>query len=1067
MKRWLTVLAVLGACSLAFLPGGHAQQGTGKETGIFSHMHFVDLGPANAGGRVSAVVGIPGNPNVYYVGGAGGGVWKTMDGGLHWKAIFQHEDSGSIGAIALAPSNPNLVWVGTGEANPRNDMINGAGLYFSPDGGHTWKFMGFRHAGQISTILIDPHDSNTVFVGVLGNVWKPTTDRGVFKTTDGGKTWKKVLYVNDTTGVSNMVMGPDNPRVLFAGMWQVRRYPWELDDGGPGSGIYRSTDGGATWTKLSKGLPKGPLGRIALAVAPTNPDHVYAIVEAKHGLLWQSLNMGNSWKPVSDNYALDVRPFYFSRIFVAPNNQEKIYTLSLFLMESDNGGRTAHILDRGVHVDHHALWIDPKDPNRIIQGNDGGAYLTLNGGKTWKFLDGMPIEEDYMVAVGPGHPYLLCAGLQDNNAWCGNEQNGWYVVAGGDGQYAVPAPSDPNVIYADSQNGYISRLNVKTRERWSVKPYLPGVSQETPSELKYRFNWTAPIAVSPVNKNVVYLGANVLFASNDGGRTWTVDSPDLTRNDKADQVTSGGPIEYDISGAETYDTITAITIAPSNPNVIWVGSDDGLVHVTENGGKTWTNVTANIPGAPAWASVYQVGVSPFNPGSAYVSFDGHKMGNDHAYVYRTHDYGKTWQEITNGLPSDEPVDVVREDPNQRGLLILGSWTGLYYSTNDGDQWQKFPVSFPVTPVFDVQFAKFQHALVVATHGRGIFVLNDIRPIEEMTPTIEASNFHLFKVNDATLQSFFYGGMRGEQSNLYHPRMIMPGARIDYFLKTAIKGPEHHGDPGMMGPHHGPVKIVITNAAGQVVATHYAPGKAGVNRYIWNLRYEAPVPYRWGYKPPRAFAFFFRGGGPEVAPGTYKVAVTADGQTQTQTVTVVKDPSIPTVPGAFRQEVAYGLEGRSMMTALDETLNHIHEINQQIFSFASDVRPNDHDAPNPRYQKLLAEGRSIHQALHKIEEVLYNTKIQRNAPEDSLHWLADLHGKVQGLQGTGSIGYGQPVTAQARAQMALVRGELQTQLTDYNQVVKTEVASYNRLAKQANAPQLFAGAPVVIQPAGGK
>jgi photosystem II stability/assembly factor-like uncharacterized protein len=1070
MKRWLTVLAVSAACSLAFLPNGHAQEKSGKKTGIFSHMHFVDLGPAVAGGRVTSVVGIPGNPNVYYVGAAGGGVWKTTDAGNHWKAIFEHEGSSSIGAIALAPSNPNLVWVGTGEANIRNDIVDGAGLYFSPDGGHSWNFMGFRNAGQISSILVDPHDANTVFVGVLGNAWKPNAERGVFKTTDGGKTWKKVLFVNDKTGVANMVMQPGNPRVLFAGMWQVRRYPWDLDDGGPGSGIYRSVDGGTTWKKLTKGLPKGPLGRIALAIARTNPDHIYALVEAKHGLLWQSTDMGNTWTAVSDNYALDVRPFYFSGIHVAPNNQEKLYFTSFNLMVSDNGGKTAHVLDRGVHVDHHTMWIDPKDPNRMIQGNDGGAYLTLDGGKNWKTLDGMPIEEDYMVGIGGGHPYVLCAGLQDNNGWCGNANEGWYVVAGGDGQYTVPAPSNPKILYSDSQNGYISRLDFQNRTRWSIMPYLRGVNDETPSKLKYRFNWTAPIAVSPTDANEVYLGGNVLFRSTNGGKTWSAISPDLTRNDKSKQITSGGPIEYDISGAETYDTIMSITIAPSNPKVIWVGSDDGMVHVTRNGGKTWSNVTANIPGAPEWARVYQMGVSPFDPGTAYASFDAHMLGNHQAYVYRTHDYGKTWQKIVNGLP-EEPVHVVREDPNHRGLLVLGCDTGLYYSTNDGDQWKKFPVEFPVAPVWDLKFQKAEHDLDVATHGRGLLVLHDIRPIEEMTPEVAASSFHLFSINDVVRANRFYGGKRGQTSELYHAPFTMPGARVDYYLKTAIKGPHghgHHGEGMEGGPHHTPVKIVVTDQAGHTVSTNYGPAKAGVNTYVWNLRYDGPVRYRGEHRrrrSGRAAMFFGRGGGPAVAPGTYKVAVTVNGQTQTQTVAVLKDPDVPVVAGAFKEEVAYGLEARDMMSAVDETLNHIDSLDHQISTFAASVRPSDNEEPNPRYKNLLAEGRKLHQALFKLKNVLWNTKVQRQVPEDDLHWLTDLHGEVQGLLRGGSIGYGQPVTSQARSEMASIRQELDQQLANFNQIVKTQVAGYNKLAKKADAPTLFAGAPVTLKAAG--
>jgi photosystem II stability/assembly factor-like uncharacterized protein len=1076
MKRWLTALAVSAACSLALLPGAKAQDANGKTNDVFSHMQFQNLGPAVAGGRVATVVGVPGNPNVYYVGAAGGGVWKTINGGDSWKAVFEHEGSSSIGAIALAPSNPQLVWVGTGEANIRNDIIDGSGVYFSADGGNTWKFMGLGDAGQISTILVDPHDSSTVFVGVLGHAWGPNAERGVFKTTDGGKTWKKVLFVDDSTGVSDMVMQPGNPHVLFAGTWQVRRYPWTLDDGGPGSGIYRSTDAGDTWTKLTKGLPEGPLGRIALAVAPTNPDHVYALVEAKHGLLWQSENMGDSWTAASDNHALDVRPFYFSRVFVSPNDENKLFFCGFQLMESDNGGRTARPIDQGVHVDHHALWIDPTNPDRMIQGNDGGAYATQDGGKTWRFLDGMPIAEEYMVGLTSNYPYTLCAGLQDNNAWCGNQLEGWYTVAGGDGEYAVPAPSDPNIIYVDSQNGSISRLDLAHHTRWSIRPYSVGVEEEVPSNLKYRFNWTSPIAVSPTDANVVYLGGNVLFRSTDGGKTWAPISPDLTYNDKSKQVNSGGPINLDLSGAETYDTIISITLAPGDPNVIWVGSDDGKVHVTRNGGKTWTDVTANITGAPKWARVYQLGVSPFDPGTAYATFDAHMIDNRHPYVFRTRDYGKTWQQIVNGLP-DASVHVVREDPNQRGLLVLGCDTGLYYSTNDGDQWQKFPVKFPVVPVWDVQFAKAEHDLTLATHGRGFFVLNDIRPVEEMTSEVASSNFHLFQINNATLANRFFGGKQGQRSTTYRVPPAPQGAMIDYFLKTAIKGPHGPGaqggpgerggmrGAGPMGPgsQHGPVKIVIANAAGDTVATHYGPGDAGVNRFAWNLRYQEPVPYRGAPAPRRGGGggFFFGAGGPEVAPGSYKVTVTAGDQTQTQTVEVAKDPSATVAPGAFAEQVAYGLQARDMMSSLNETLNQIDSIDHQISGFAEDVRPADGQDPNPKYKDLVSAGRSLHMALEKLKNELYNTKVQRAAPEDDIHFLADLHDSVQGLLRGGSIGYGQPPTPQAKERMAQVRQELSEKLADFDQILKTQLKNYNHMAEKVGAPQLFAGEPITL------
>ncbi|HEV2387651.1 MAG TPA: hypothetical protein VGS20_10400 [Candidatus Acidoferrales bacterium] len=1062
MKRWFAVFAVLAASALVLVPGARAQEETGQPASDFNHLHFRDLGPAVAGGRVASVVGIPGNPNVYYVGAGGGGVWKTTNAGESWKAIFEHAATSSIGAVALAPSNPSLVWVGTGEANPRNDVFDGAGLYFSPDGGHTWQLMGFKDAGQISSVLVDPHDSNTVYVGVLGHVWGPNPDRGVFKTTDGGKTWRKVLFVNDSTGVSDMVMGPDNPKVLFAGMWQFRRYPWTLESGGEGSGLYRSVDGGETWKKLVKGLPDGPLGRIAVAVAPSNPDHVYALIEAKKGMLWQSLDMGDLWTAVSDSHAIDVRPFYFSRVFVAPNNENKLYFLSFQLMESDDGGKTARQIDQGVHPDHHALWIDPANPDRILQGNDGGVYLTSDGGKTWRFLDGLPIEQEYMMGVGADVPYTLCTGLQDNSAWCGGER-GWYTVTGGDGQYALQAPSDPNIVYTDSQNGSISRLDKTHHIRWSIRPSLVGVEQEAPANLKYRFNWTSPIAVSPTDPNEVYIGANALLRSADGGRTWTAISPDLTRNDKSKQITSGGAIDYDISGAETYDTIMSITLAPSDPKVIWVGSDDGMVHLSRDGGKTWTDLTPNIAGAPQWARVYQIGVSPFDAGKAYVIFDAHMLDDHHPYVYRTSDYGKTWQSITAGLP-EEPVHVVREDPNRRGMLVLGNDQGLYLSADDGDHWEKFPVEFPTVPVWDVNFAKTEHDLAVATHGRGTFVLNDIRPVEEMSSEVAAADFHLFTVNDAILYNRVFGMEEGRNSTTYRLPPAPQGAAIDYLLKAAIKAPER---PGPAGPRRGPVKIVVTDEAGHAVATDYGPGEAGINRFVWNLRYDGPTPLRGEPQPQRGGGggFFGGGGAPQVAPGAYKIAVTAGGQTQTQTVTVRSDPNVQTDPAGFKAEEAYGVEARDMLSAVNGMVNRINDLEGQVTGFANAARPENGRMADVRYEHVLGEGRSLHQQLEKMKASVYNTTLQRAAPEDDIHYLTDFRGDVEQLMRGASVGYGLPPSPQAVERLAELRKQLDQHLTAFNQMLRTEVAAYNRLAAQAGVPTLFAGEPISLKGAG--
>ncbi len=1035
-----------------------------RKQDVFKNLKFRDLGPTVAGGRVTAIVGIPGNPDVYYVGAAAGGVFKTVDGGASWKAIFTHEGTASIGAIALAPSNPNWVWVGTGEANIRNDIIDGHGVYFSPDAGNTWRFMGLANAGQISTVIVDPQNPDIVFVAALGNAWKPNAERGVFRTSDGGKTWKKVLYVDDTTGAADLVMQPGNPKVLFAAMWHFRRYPWTLVNGGASSGIYRSTDGGDTWKKLTTDLPPEPWGRSALAIAPSNPNHVYALIDAKGGMLWASEDMGHHWTKVSDNHALDVRPFYFSKIVVSPNNQNKVFFLSMKLMESENGGKTAHYADKGVHVDHHALWIDPKNPDRIIQGNDGGVFLSTDGAKSWRFLNNLPIEQFYQVAVDHSLPFNICGGLQDNGAWCGPSsdlgrkgENGWewYTVVGGDGQYAVPAPSDPNLVYADAQNGYLIRRDLKRHFSHFVQPYLPTVNEEKPSKLKYRFNWTAPIAVSPVNSQVVYLGANVVFKSADGGLHWTVISPDLTRDDKSKQMIAGGPVRHDISGAEDYDTILSISIAPTDPHVIWVGTDDGLVQVTRNGGKTWTNVTSHISGAPQWARVEQIGISPFNAGAAYLTYDAHMLGNPQPYVYKTSDYGQTWTEITNGLPPDTPAHVVREDPNKRGLLVLGTSTGLYYSNHDGDDWHPLKANFPTVPVVDLKFARKPHDLVVATHGRGVFVLDDIRPLEEMTPAIESSSFHLFQPGPGLLLHHWTSD-EGQPTG-YLAANAPHGIVIDYLLKSKIKVSKKEKTD-----HKTPVKIVVADAQGNEVATMYGPSKAGINRYVWNMNYDGPITLKYEKLPPPPPEAGPKG--PQVLPGSYNIAVTVDGRTQQAKTTVASDPNLHITPEQFRSTAEAALQVRNELDALNEMLNRIGAMQKQLSDFTHFVQGSKN--LQSRYASILERTTAIQGKLETLKAGVYNPDIQHGVAEDSLHALEDFHEKLSGLASDLATTYpGEASMSVFAPQMDEMQSELNQHLKDFNEFLRTQVVGYNKAAYSAGAPTLPAGSPITVKPVG--
>jgi len=1054
-----------------------------------NNLKFRNLGPSVAGGRVAAVVGVPGDRNLYYVGPAAGGVWKTIDGGDSWEAVFKDQPTASIGAIALAPSNPNVVWVGTGEGNPRNDVVDGGGVFMSPDAGKSWQLMGLRDVGQITRIVIDPTNADIVFVAVLGHVWGPNPERGVFRTGDGGKTWQKVLFVNDTTGATDLIMVPGNPRMLFAGMWQFVRYPWELVSGGAGSGIYRSKDGGLTWERLREGLPPSPLGRIALAAGPSNPSHVYALVETKQGMLWDSKDQGDHWTKVSDFHGLSARPFYFSLLHVSPVDDRKVFFSSYLLLRSDDGGKTTTPIDRGVHVDHHALWIDPQNPDRMIQGNDGGVYVTETGAKTWRFLNNLPIGQFYMVAADNNNPYMLCGGLQDNNAWCGPSSgvaggggggggggagagglNGseWFTVTGGDGEYAVPAPSDSSILYVDSQNGNITRVDLKTGLTRSIRPYLSGVTEMKPANLKYRFNWTSPIAVAPRDANTVYVGANVVFKTTDGGDHWTAISPDLTRNDKSKQVTSGGPINYDISGAETYNTILTVNLAPTDSNVIWVGTDDGLVQVTRDGGKTWSNVSGHFPG-PAKdleGRVYQIGVSPFDAGAAYIAIDRHQLDDRRSYVYKTGDYGKTWVDIGRGLPPDVPARVVRENPNVRGFLVLGTDAALWYSRDGGASWKQLKADFPTVPVYDVQFVGRSHDLVIATHGRGLFVLDNITPLEELTPEVVASDFHVFSTLPAQIR------VRPRRPGVAPTRFTTPnapaGAVIDYYLRAALDtgaATPGQGEPGRgERSRRGRVLLTVTDSRGDtVVVDSGGPGKQGVNRYVWNLRHAGPT--RLAFERPTGAEEeenpFRNVGGPRAVPGTYTVTVAAGGRTATKTVTVEPDPILGGDPARFAAQLRAGLEWRNATSALNEMLNRITSLETQLKNTQQALRDNaagDTAAAAP----VTRQGRELGRKLKEVKDSLYNSDVQRDAGQDDIHYLNRFQERLQGLGFGLALAYAQPPNEVVAARLKELRAALADYIAKFNELVRTDVAGFNKTAQEHGAPVLVAGAPVEVK-----
>ncbi|MGH9481550.1 MAG: VPS10 domain-containing protein, partial [Terriglobales bacterium] len=1041
-----TPALILLAAAVAALPASAQRRGGGANRNA-EPLQFRNLGPAQAGGRVAAVVGVPGDPNVYYVGAAAGGVWKTTDAGNTWKPIFEKEPVASIGDIALAPSNPNLVWVATGEPNIRNDVMVGHGLYFSPDAGATWQEIApqiFHNAGQMSRVVINPHDPDEVWVAVLGHAFGPNPERGVFHTTDGGKTWTKTLYVDDHTGAIDLAIKPDNPRILLAGMWDVVRHPWTLDNGGPGSGLYRSIDGGATWTKITAGLARGPYGRIGLAFAPSQPDRAYAIVQSKTGLFYSSDNAGLTWSAVSDSDQLDARPFYFSRFAVDPVNSEKIFFLALGINVSTDGGKTVSPAGR-VHSDNHAIWIDPKNPDRIIEGNDGGVVLSYDGGRNFRFLDTIPIEEFYMVSASNEPAYNLCGGLQDNSAWCGpsspNSTMNWSAVVGGDGEYGVFAPSDPHIIYGDSQNGEAERMDTRTGLDSSIKPYALGVENRVPSSLKYRFNWTTPIEVGARNANDVYLGGNVLFHSTDGGFSWTPISPDLTRNDKAKQINSGGIVVNDITGAETYDTIISIALSRTDPATIWTGADDGVVSVTHDGGKSWMRASDNIQGLPEWGRVQEIEVSPFDPNTAYVAFDFHMTDDNRPFVYKTHDGGKTWTSIAAGLPGDASARVVREDPNQKDFLVCGTDTGLFYSMDDGAGWKPLQRGFPTVPVFDIQFVKASHDLIVATHGRGLFALDNITPLEKTDPQVAGADFTLFPIlTDYQLRGgklggggFFGGGASG--------------AMIYYNLKEAHGGRGASSGTraaGALGPapSNSEVKVAITDAQGQLVTTLNGTGRAGLNLVAWRGNYDGPRTAILGDNGGRGgfgggFGFGGRGGaptppgqpvpdaGPHALAGEYTVTVTVTGLApQKQTLRLEEDPRWPHPADAAANNAATlkaALQLRDEVSAMNQMLTRLNNLQTQLKTEQTSMKTlqqsgeGDYQAVNDQADRLLKK-------VAALEDEVYNPDQSKG---EATVYLTDFQQDFQGLYGDIMDGYDSAPRPSDLALWAQEREQLQS------------------------------------------
>jgi photosystem II stability/assembly factor-like uncharacterized protein len=1087
-KRLGTILALL-----FFALSLHAQ----PDAQLLAGMKARSIGPAAMSGRVAAIDVVESNTDIVYVGAATGGVWKSTDGAMTFTPIFDDQPVAAIGAVAVFQPSPDIVWVGTGEGNPRNSMSVGNGIYKSVDGGRTWQHLGLEKTERIHRIITHPRDPNIVWVAALGQAWGQNADRGVFKTTDGGRTWTKTLFVNDRTGAADLVIDPSNPNKLFAAMWEYRRWPWFFNSGGPGSGLHISRDGGVTWTRSSEedGMPKGNLGRMGLAVSRSNPNIVYALVEAEKSALLRSDDGGRKWTTVNSEYNIASRPFYYADIRVDPADPNRVYNVFSLISLSTDGGKSFRTLVpfAKVHPDYHAMWINPADPSQIYVGNDGGVAESRDRGHSWRFIPNLPLAQYYHVAVDNEVPYNVYGGMQDNGSWKGPNTTwetagirnwDWQEVGFGDGFGTVPVPTDPMVGYAMSQEGYLIRWNLRTGERKDIRPAPPADAEKL-----LRFNWNAAIAVDPFDPNGLYYGSQYVHKSSNRGDAWSVISPDLTTNRKEwqNQDKTGG-LTPDVTSAENFTTI--LTIAPStlDRNVIWAGTDDGRVHVTRDGGTSWTSVEANLRGVPPNTWVPEIKASRHNAGTAFVVLDDHRRSNWTPYVYRTTDYGKTWTSLTTKNLQGYALSI-EQDPIDPDLLFLGTEFGLWVSNDAGKSWIKWTHGFPTVSVQGLIVHPRDHDLVIGTHGRAAYILDDVRPLRTVSSETLARPLHFFEVPDAQAYTTrqkkgarFVGDaeFRGENEpygalltyslnfpGLPHPVDEKERERKqkdrDAAVKTLVtetgepvvdvpKEPEASATAKPSEPpardDKGPeVDIEVADASGTVIRKFKGPAKLGVNRTAWDLRRDA---FKRVQVPGEEPSEFRPRTGPEILPGTYTVTVKFREQSAKQTVRVLADPRETVAPDVRQAKFDAVMRAGRLAETVTAAIERINKTRADIDAVAAKLKKPE-DATDKTPDPVVKQGSALKRRLDEMEKRLWVPPKTKGIGA-SLDVLSAIQYPMQAMQSS----WDAPTPAQL-AYLDRAEKQLKAVLADYNKLFAEDVAKY-RDEVRARSVGLFGEEP---------
>ncbi len=1012
---------------------------------LFNGMKWRGIGPYR-GGRVLAVTGVPGEPNTFYFGGVAGGVWKTTDAGAIWRPLTDKQPFTSIGSLAVADSDHNIIYAGTGEACIRGNITYGDGVYKSVDGGRNWTHVGLADSRQIGAVIVHPTNPNIVYVAALGHVYAPSAERGIYRTTDGGATWQKVLFVNEKTGGIDVVFDPQNPNTVFASMWEVNRTPWSLSSGGPGSGLFRSTDGGNTWKRLAgHGIPDGLLGRIGVSVSGADSDRVYALIEAKEGGLYRSDDGGDTWTRVNDDERYRQRAWYFTHIFADPKTVDTVYVENTGLFRSVDGGKTFTLLP-APHGDHHGLWIDPNNPKSIIDGNDGGATVSTDGGQTWSTLYNQPTAQFYHVITDRQFPYYVYGAQQDNSsvgiASYSDEgvitaQN-WFAF-GGETGFIAPYLPDPDIIYGNNNESALTayRFDKRTQQTQDISPWALDVSGHGAEDLgEYRFNWTSPLFISPHDSNAIYTAGNRIFKSTDAGMTWAAISNDLTRNDKSKQKPSGGPITLDITAVEYYDTIFAIAESPVQKGEIWAGSDDGLVWLTRDDGKTWTNVTPKS--LPEWSMVSLIDPSPHDPGTAYMAVDRHKNDDQKPYIYTTSDFGKTWALLVSGIPQNFYVRSVREDPGRKGLLFAGTERGVYTSLDDGAHWQSLQLNLPVSPIHDL--VVHGDDLVVATHGRSFWILDDIAPLRQMTS--QTASAILYKPEPAVRLHY------PDQVDRRRPVGENPpkGAVIDYYFATK---PTEEVTLDILDAQGKLVRHLSSKEKktfeqppewpDQEVPKLTIPAEVGLNRYPWDLRYESPV------KIPGAFYSDLGPVGPLALPGTYQVKLTAGSFTQTVLLELRMDPRLKNVtPADLRKEFELAMKISDRNQELHTAVNQIRQLRGELDTLKKWA------GESAQAKQVVAAADELNKKMTSIEEKLM--QVQMKSSEGNLRYPNELNEAFDALSHTVEYADAAPTRPQYEV-YDLLNGRLGQQLKALREVLDRDLPALNELMRKTGVPAL--------------